>query len=651
MFRRTLFKVQNLFSSVTHQARGFSYKPISNQVNKYFCQAKLIDSIRLSLRSGSSDLLLPLLDNPNLDLVVVSNALRSAPSPESALSFVEALKNVPNFSHTQHTLHAIAKILAKSGRARQLKNLIDSINAGEFPKVRPVSYVDQMRWYASAGDIDLVLCVWDALRAQSKGPCIESYNIVMGLYVVMGKDLEAVQTFRSIMQEGAIPNSRTFTIVIEHLVNSGNVEKAKEVFYKLPQMRVKRTLRQYSLLIEAFLNIQQYDAVKSLLREMKMEGILPPRSMLSSLQRMGEAEVLEECDEFIKEMVPDSRIKNIELCAANHSSGEHEEDVDDCSSEADTVSVQLKPWLDPMALASALRDWTDADKSALEDAQLVWTSRLVCKMVRHFKSPETAWQFFCWVAHQPGFIHDVHTYSGMITKLASNGRVDLVHDILLKLMNEGLMLSLSTIRQIIDFYGLHKEGDAALRIFHDIKLLCGHFSKFDMVLLYSSLLRTLLKCGRDGDTIDTVKQMYALEIYPDAQTFSGLMHHFAVRGNFRTVQKLFEMVKQCGVEPDAYMYKTLVRAYCKHGRATLALRLLEDMRNSGLVPDIETKSLLVRGLWKEGRLREASIVEETCEKQDDILPLPSAVQMFNVCSADLIHVHKLYIGSFQGSIG
>ncbi|KAL2905666.1 hypothetical protein RDABS01_004376 [Bienertia sinuspersici] len=646
MFRRTFVKVHDLLTSVTHQARGFSQKSVPSQVSKYFSQAKLIDSIRLNLRYESPDSLLSLLEDPNLDSFVVANALRCAPSPETALSFVEVLKRVPNFCHTQHSLHAIANVLAKSGRTFQLRKLVDSINAGEFPKVKPISFMDQMRWYATARDIDSVLHVWEELRAQGRhSPNVESYNIVMGLYVMMGNDMEAVQTFQRIMEEGAIPNSRTFTIVIKHLVNSGKVEVAKEVFYILPRMRVKRTLRQYSLLMESFSSSQQLEAMKSLVGEMKMEGVLPPRSMLPSLQRMCEAGVLEESDDFVKEMVPDNRIPNIKL-RIDLNNDDEEEDGDDCSSQADTDTVQLKSWLDPSALAKALQHWRDVDICALEDAKLVWTSRLVCKMVRHFKSPPTAWQFFLWVANQPGFVHDIHTYSGMITKVARSGRVDLADDILLKLKSEGIELKISTIRQILDFYGLFREGDAALRVFHDVNKLCGEVPKFDMVLLYSSLVRTLLKCGRDHDAINSVKEMFSLGFYPDAQTFSGLIHHFAVRGDFKTVQTLFGMVKQCGVEPDAYMYKTLVRAYCKHGRATLALRLFEDMRNTGLAPDSKTKSLLVKSLWKEGRLREASFVEETYEERNDILPLPSTGQMFNVSSADLRNVHDLYSGSF-----
>lgn len=645
MLATSLFSARHLLSSITYQARGFAQKFIPNQVSQYFLRAKLIDSIRFSLRSGSPDSLLPLLDNPNLDSFVVTNALRSAPSPESALAFLEALKRVPRFSHNQHTLHAIAKILAKSGRIGQLKKLIEAINAGKFTKVPPISFLDRMRWYAVAGDLDSVLCVWDELQAQGVRPCVESYNILMGLYVQMGKDLEAVQVFRSMMQGGAIPNPRTFTIVVEHLLNSGKVDAGKEIYEILPLMRVKRTLRQYSIMVTAFTNLERFDVVKRILKEMRMEGVLPPRSMLSSLQRMQEAGFFEETDEFLREMVPDDRIKKIE----DHNNDD-DEDADDHDSDA-IYAVQLKPWLDPSALASALQHWRPDDVSSLEDAKLVWTSRLVCKIIRHFKSPQTAWNFFCWVACQPGFTHDAHTYSGLIRKLVSCGKVDLVDHISSKVKTEGIKLGFSTVKTIIDFYGLFRDGDAALRIFHDVKMLCGHLSESERLVLYSSLLRTLIKCGRDCNTLDMINQMFSLGMYPDVQTFSGLMHHFAVKNDFRTLQKLFGMLRQSGVEPDAYMYRTLIHTYCNSGKATLALRLFEEMRSSKLILDGATKMLLEKSLWKEGRLREASVVEEVCKEIDDILPVPSSGNLFNISSADLIRVYNIYRDNFQASNG
>ena len=85
-----------------------------------------------------------------------------------------------------------------------------------------------------SGDLELVLRVWDEYRLSSKRICTESYNIVMGLYVQMCKDTEAVEVFYRMIDEGAIPNSRTYTIMIEHLMNSRKLDSAMEVLIYCP---------------------------------------------------------------------------------------------------------------------------------------------------------------------------------------------------------------------------------------------------------------------------------------------------------------------------------------------------------------------------------------------------------------------------------
>ncbi|KAL0461513.1 UNVERIFIED_CONTAM: Serine/threonine receptor-like kinase NFP [Sesamum latifolium] len=301
---------------------------------------------------------------------------------------------------------------------------------------------------------------------------------------------------------------------------------------------------------------------------MQADGILPGRAMLLSLQRMKEAGFADETEELIREMMPDERIKSIGYSIVSPEDDDDDEDEDAGSHlEGNKDDVQLKPWLDPAALASTLKHWEPEEVSALEDANLLWTSRLVCKLIRSFKSPETAWQFFCWVAHQPG------------------------------------------------------KGDAALNIFRNIKAICGPLSKSSLLILYSSLLRTLAKCQMNTEASDILEEMILLGICPDLQTFSGLMHHYALQGDIKSVQRLFGMVRQSGLEPDAYMYKILICAYCKCERASLALRIFEDMRNSRLMPDAATKQLLVKSLWKEGKLREAAQVEEISEETCDNIPL------------------------------
>ncbi|RYQ80389.1 hypothetical protein Ahy_Scaffold1g106835 isoform A [Arachis hypogaea] len=619
-FRILFFCKVNLANRLTlqlQQVRSYARNPFPNRVSHYLYRAKLIDSIRLSLRSNNPNSLSTLLNDRLLDSFVITQALRSAPSADSAFSFLNALQESPRFSHTQRTLHALATVLAKSGRTSELNSLIDAIRAKQFGNVK-ISFMNLMNWHAAAGDLDSVLAVWDEYRLANNRVCTESYNIVMALSAQMGKDYEVVRSFYRMIDEGLLPNCRSYSIVIEHLVKSGKVLEALEVFKMLPSMRIKRTLKQYTVLIDCFIACKRFDE--------------PSRAMCLLLQKMQEEGFLKESVLLFRETLQDERIKNVIYSVERYVDDEEEDEDENVShaSQCDhTDEVQLKPWMDPHALASALQNWSPDE-----------TTRLVCKILRSFKSPETAWNFFCWVACQPGFTHDIYTVQRIMTLLARHGRTELE-----------MRLPFSTIRLIIDFYGISKNADAALKVFNDVRILCGPISKSNLMLLYSSLLRTLTKCGRNSDALDILDQMILNDICPDMQTFSGLMHYFSNLGDIKTVQRLFAMVRQCGVEPDAYLYKVLIQGYCKSKRAALAWRLFEDMRNSGLMPDSATKELLVKSLWKEGRRREAAAIEESCEEVNVVLPHALRGHEWTVSSADLSKVYNLYSDCFPSNGG
>ncbi|XP_011009884.1 PREDICTED: pentatricopeptide repeat-containing protein At5g66631-like [Populus euphratica] len=644
-----------------HQVRYFVRDPFPNKLTHYLRRAELINSIRLVLRSNNPNSLQIIINTRLLDTFVVTQALRSAPNADAALSFVDSLKKIDNTAHLsrhQSTLHALATVLARWQRGLELKALIGEINEGKYGNVR-FSFMNLMQWYAATGDLEAVLDVWKQYRNGDKRVCTESYNIVMSLYAQKGRDCEAVRVFYRMIHEGAIPNSRTYTVMIEHLVNSGKLDPAIEIFSVLPLMRIKRTLKQYLVLVEGFVGLERFDGVRTLLDEMRADGKFPGRAMRKALHCLRGAGFVEETEDFLKEMFPDERIKSISTCRDISFGEDADEDEDEETDEdenhggafADIQEVRLKPWLDPRALAKALNKWSPDVVSALQDAKFVWTTRLVWKVLRNINSPETAWDFFCWVAYQPGFTHDVYTVQRMMTLLAKHGKVELVDQLITKIRSEGMRLPFSTIRLIIDFCGISKNADAALKVFREDRALCGPITKYNLMLLYSSLIRTLTKCKRDSDAIDVLEEMILCGICPDIQTFSGLMYHFASQGDIKTVQKLLTIVRQSDVEPDAYMYKVLIQAYCKCDRAALAWRIFEDMKNSNLIPDVATKDLLVKSLWKEGKLKEAATVEESCDGINSVLPLKQHGHKWTLSSADLAKVYNLYSNSFKLSNG
>ncbi|CAL1408868.1 unnamed protein product [Linum trigynum] len=644
LFQRSITQ----FHILRQQVRFFVRDPFSNKLTHYLRRADLIDSIRLHLRSSRPPTSLPLqvLNNRLLDPFVVTHAIRSAPNADSALSLVEVLKNgVPNFQHNQSTLYALATVLAKWGRTHELRSLVedDMKNSERYPHVR-FSFMNLLYWYSAAGDMEAVLATWNDYREKEGKKdrlCNEAYNIVMSIHSRRRNDMEAVNLFYKLIDEGGIPNSRTYTVMMEHLVESGKLDSAMEVFELLPRMRVKRTSKQYLVLVDGFVKSKRFDEVKALFEAMKADGKYPGRAMLKALQELREAGFVEETAELREEMFPDERIKSIVSCQDSSDEEDNDENEDEV--------VKLKPWLDPKALADALSQWSPEVVSILEDAKFVWTTRLVCKILRNMKSPVTAWDFFCWVAYQPGFTHDVYTVQRMITLLSRHGKVELVDQLIAKIRNEGMELPFSTVRLIIEFYGVSKYPEAALKIFREDRSLCGHINEFNLMILYSALLRTLTKCKRDSDALDVLEEMLSCGICPDNQTFSGLIYHFGVQGDVTTVQKLFMMARQNGVAVDGYMFKVLIQAYCKCDRAALGFRVFEDMRNSNLMPDLGTKDLLVKSLWKEGKRKEAASVVECCEEISQVLPLVLRGHLWTVSAADLTRVYDIYSNSFEST--
>ncbi|PKA59417.1 Pentatricopeptide repeat-containing protein [Apostasia shenzhenica] len=629
----------------------------------YLRRARLIDSLRLRLLSHDPSAPFPLPSSPIiLDSFVAARAIRAAPSPDSAACLFRSLLSLlPPFSHAPHpsVTHSLAKRLSLSRRLPDLFSLLADFR---------FSHLDRLRLLSTAGDVPSALEAFSCLRSSSSSPdnsrrrrrrcgrhpthpCTESYNLILGLHASAGDHSSAVATFSQMITDGACPNSRTYTAIIDHLLQANKIDSAMEVFHLLPSMRLRHTIKQYDVLAVALSSSSRFGDLLRLIKEMNSDGILPGRAMLAAIAKIRDAGFINETNEFAHELSPDQRIGYAVDCDEEDESQSEEDESDQREEEKDDGHLQLKPWIDPAALARSLEGWNPTDVAALESADFVWTSRLVCKLLRSFRTTKTAWEFFCWVAYQPGgFLHDRHTVSRMISLLARHGRIDLVDRLLSKLQSERILLPFSTVRLVIDFYGLSKKADAAITIYRRAASICGPLSPLNLMLLSSSLLRTMTKCGRSQDAMNLLEEMMREGILLDTQTFSGLMEHFAGKGDLKSVRRLFAVARQCVLEPDAFMYRVLIRAYCKHDSPANALRMFDEMRSSGWLPDGRTKGILVKSLWKEGRLREAATVEESCEREAE-LPASLPGHVWTVSAADFDRVCSVYSGCFSRAGG
>ncbi|KAK3022417.1 hypothetical protein RJ639_045188 [Escallonia herrerae] len=217
-------------------------------VDTYVRKSRLLQSLKQALHhphstnDDNNTPLITLLSDPLLkdDPTVLAQALRSAPSADSAISLIETLdQHVPQFKHNRSSLHAFARVLAESGRAIDLHNLIEATITGVIPGLRLLSgdlystdLMELARHYYALGDVGSLLDYWRQLVRGFDGeiPCTESFNMVMDLYGRNRNHSEEVKIFRALVKEKRIPNTRTYSIMIEHLASAGKFESAKQVF-------------------------------------------------------------------------------------------------------------------------------------------------------------------------------------------------------------------------------------------------------------------------------------------------------------------------------------------------------------------------------------------------------------------------------------
>ncbi|KAK2973566.1 hypothetical protein RJ640_014490 [Escallonia rubra] len=656
--------------------RNVAESPVTT-VKTYVRKSRLLQSLKQALHhphstndDNNNTPLITLLSDPLLkdDPTVLAQALRSGPSADSAISLIETLdQHVPQFSHNRSSVHAFARVLAESGRAIDLHNLMEAAIADAIPGLELFSYsgdddwypTDQMefaRHYYALGDLDSLLEIWRLLvpGVDSKIPCTESFNMVMDLYGRNGNHSEAVKIFRALVKEKRIPNTRTYSIMIEHLASAGKFESAKQVFDILPRMRIKRTARQYSVLLGAFTEMKSFDVVRSLICEMQLDGILPGQSTRLALQSMMESGLMEEVDALVRQLLPDGTrgsLEDIDFGFTSSSSESEKDDDEDKSFE----SKPMRPLVDvdPRFFAKSFWNLNPETIFAMERVDFEWTTPLVCKVIRNLRQIDRAWNFFQWLEKSKPrgrFRHNVYTVSTMIAILAAAGRGDdRMDELLSKIKREGIKLPFFTVKLIIDF---HKNNyytvDPAIKILREIEQFCDPLPEFNMKILYCSLFRTLSWKRNSGSNVVVMlnEMIFQRGILPDIQTFTGLIYYFGRRyKDLKTVKYLSEMVGQCDLERDVHFFQILIRAYVWCRKPGDAYRVFEEMRKSNMMPDFTTRNVLCKGLKMENKLNEIAAIKSTLDN-DAVLPLTWHGYIFKVSFADLSRIYDIYSSSF-----
>ncbi|KAG4907586.1 hypothetical protein JHK84_056119 [Glycine max] len=132
--------------------------------------------------------------------------------------------------------------------------------------------------------LDEALEFFEVSKASGFAPEAPTYNAVVGAYCWSLRMDDAYRMVGEMKKCGIGPNSRTFDIILHHLIKGRRVEEACSVFQRMSgQFGCEASVTTYEIMVRMLCNEERLDMAVAVWDEMKGKGILPGMHLFSTL--------------------------------------------------------------------------------------------------------------------------------------------------------------------------------------------------------------------------------------------------------------------------------------------------------------------------------------------------------------------------------
>lgn len=276
-------------------------------------------------------------------------------------------------------------------------------------------------------------------------------------------------------------------------------------------------------------------------------------------------------------------------------------------------------------------------KKSLDQCEVTVSPELVSEVLSRVRYDwEAAFTFFLWAGKQPNYGHSLREYHSMISILGKMRKFDTAWALIDEMRASSLITPQTLVIMIRRYCAVHDVGKA-INTFYAHKRF-----KFDVGIeefqnLLSALCRYknvsdaehLLFCNQNVFPLSTRSfniilngwcnlspnsreaerfwmEMRKRKLKLDVVSFASIISCYSKTGNLNKVLKLFNQMKQMGIEPDRKVYNAVIHSLAKGGLVKEAINLMKSMEEEkGIVPNAVTYNSLMKPLCKLRRLEEA----------------------------------------------
>ncbi|KAI0504352.1 hypothetical protein KFK09_015304 [Dendrobium nobile] len=203
---------------------------------------------------------------------------------------------------------------------------------------------------------------------------------------------------------------------------------------------------------------------------------------------------------------------------------------------------------------------------------------------------------------------NLFTWSAMIGGCGRENRWEEVVDLFHRMVLEGVNPDAFLLPKILQACA-NIEDIVTGRLLHSLTIRLGFLGESHVG---NSILNLYAKCGN----LITANKIFDKLNVKDRVTWNSIISAHCHCGQNDDALKLFEQMRNEGIEPSLITWNILISSYNQCGKPTIALDLMKKMESCGIIPDVFTWTCIISGLSQNNKINQSlELFREMCTSE------------------------------------
>jgi len=453
-------------------------------------------------------------------------------------------------------------------------------------------------------------------------------HIVMIRKCATDKNLKgAMGIFDTLKESGAEMNSVIYNTVLDTCVKCQDLKAATSWMEQTRQAGFLDVVS-YNILMKAYLLSGDLAKARSIIRQMKEDGMQPNRVTFNELinatvSRGGSKNDIWEVVKEMKEMgMPPNQV-TCSILLKNLNARSSEADVTDVMDLIGSIDEPMDEVLmssvveacvrigKPELLTSKLKQLQDAKKLAVNSSH---TFGSLIKAYGHARDLPAVWR--CWGDMRTRHIKPTSITLGcMIEAVVNNGCTEDAWELVQQLQSDAQckdVVNAVIFCSVLKGFAREKRLQRVWAVYEEMQQRNLEMS----LVTFNTVMDACARCGQMDEASKVLEHMKKHRVEPNIITYSTILKGHCQAGNIEVgFETLKQMRKETNLKPDEIMYNSLLDGCAQNGLFAEGMELYDKMLQDSIRPSNYTLSILVKLMNRSRKVDQAfSIVEEIKQK-------------------------------------